>query len=395
MKLETSFPPEAIIGQPVTVTARVSIDAPQAMAFAGIKLSAVRPCDKPLVIEQREVFCKGTFNPAEYERSLAVALPPRLVPSSASRGIRYKITLYARVPVDADPNNTQEYFDEGTITLVDVPRKDKMLDANPVVLSIKGLKLSLQKDVYRPGETIKVTFETAGLRELKILLMQRSNILCNCTQFGRVCTQVPKIPPSAAGAARASNPATGFLLLPVPRSAELTARHDWEPKDKSSWSDKFGDYNEWYLSVLGIKYSGEEIHYEIPVEIDEGRIATEKHPGADFFDTSIAASSIEGGTVRPAFQARKISVREATRGPGGLVFTVKNETKDVLKGTTCKVTGIKDMFFESAPFMIGIGDVDAGEEITLRDITIPAGVSDFTLEFDSNQGKAGQVKITT
>ncbi len=396
MELKIDFPRQASIGQPVSIKVRFAIDGKASKAevkYTGVRLSAIRPCDKPLIIEQREIFCNGSFEKGEYARSVSIALPARVVPTSMQRGVRYKMEAYSRVPSgEGDGASDQEYSDAGEIALIQDRNKNKILEVNPVVLAIKGLKLNLQKDIYRPGEAIKITFEARDLKELKVLLMERSNIMCNCTQYGRVCTQVPKIPPSAAGAVKAGNPTTGFLLLQVPKSAELSTRHEWEPKDKTTWNDKFGDFNEWYLAVTGTKYNGEDISFEIPIEIDEGNISTEKQETVPFFETSATAMASDE-PFKPVFQVKPLKLAGIKRRSEDQIdITLTNNGSSAFHGCTCKVTGIKDMFFETKPYMAGFSAIEAGASKNIEGIKLVKGVTEVTLEIDANEGKLGTFK---
>jgi len=387
VEIKVDFPHQAVIGQPIVANVKLSINGISSMKYAGLRLSAVRPCEKPLVIEQKEVFCQGSFAKGVYSREIPVFLPARLVPSSSERGIKYKIEFYSRIPVStADDSSDQEYADAGEIVLVEERNKNKALEVNPVILAIKGFKLNLQKDIYRPGETIKINFEAKDLKELKIQLMERSNLLCNCTQFGRMCTQVPSIPPSTASASKVSNPTAGFMLLQIPKNAELSARHEWEPKDKTTWSDKFGDIKEWYLSVTGMRYSGEDINFEIPIEIGEGNIAGEKRENVQFFETSSSALKSEPG--KQLFQIKKLKIVAVKTKAEGISISVKNDASTVFHGCTCRVTGLRDQFFETTPYMIGFSTIEPGAVMDL-DAKLAKGITEINLEFDSNEGKLG------
>ncbi|MHA1682957.1 MAG: hypothetical protein ACTSUE_18605 [Promethearchaeota archaeon] len=388
MKLQIEYPKKATIGQPFSVSAKIVVEGESIISYSGVKLSAIRPCERELLIDQREIFCKGEFSSGEYRRSVVLPLSAKIIPTSEKRGIKYKVDLYARI---SSESGDQELKEDGEIVLVEARDARKVLEVDPVVLAIKGLKINLQKDTFRPGETIKINYQASELRDLKVLLMQRSNILCKCTQYGRVCTKVPVIPPSAAGAAKASNPTTGFLLLPVPRNAELTNRHNWEPKEKSTWNDKFGDYNEWYLAISGRKYNNEDVHFEIPIEIDQGIIGSEKPPDVQFFEAP-------GGDLdsqeerRVLFQQKKLEVHEVKKDGEGVVIKVFNGGDNDFSGCTCKVTGIKDMFFETPPIMAGVGEIASKSEKIIHITSLTRGVSEINMEFVSNEGKLGTFK---
>nr|MDO8116781.1 hypothetical protein [Candidatus Sigynarchaeota archaeon] len=209
--------------------------------------------------------------------------------------------------------------------------------------------------------------------------------------YGRVCTQIPVIPPSAAGATKANNPTNGFLLLSIPKNGELSTRHEWEPKDKTTWSDKFGDYNEWYLHFSGTKYNGEEISFDLPITVMEGRLSTEKAPDVDFFEKSVGSID-HSSSGRPLFQIKKLTLKDIKRDGEAIAISIINESKEGHQGCTCKVTGIKDMFFETAPFMLGFGTIEPGTSVSLNEIPIVKGVTEVQLDFDSNDGKLGSFK---
>ena len=391
MDQKIEYPKERVIGQPLDIEVTVETDQKKKINFTGVRLNAIRPCDKPLQIEQKEIFCKGIFEVGTYKRKVGIQLSKKIVPSSISRGIKYIVELYTRLPSTDETGRDIELYERGDIDLVEKPDPNQVIETNPIVLSIKGLKLEMQKDMYRPGETIKINFEAKELKEIKALLMQKSNILCNCTQYGRVCTQVPTIPPSAAGAAKTNNPTKGYMLLTVPKSAELTTKHEWEPKEKTTWNDKFGDYNEWYLAFTGKKYDGEQITFDIPIEIREGRIGKEEAEPINFFESTtgeIEQDASKGILLKP----KQVSIINMEKIDGTLQITLKNEAPIDFEGCTCKITGIKDMFFETAPYMVGFGNLQANGKITLQDIPVAPGVSEVNMEFESNQGKMGIFK---
>ncbi|MBD3188614.1 hypothetical protein GF325_17425 [Candidatus Bathyarchaeota archaeon] len=388
MDLKIDFPKLALIGQPLDVNVEIDIESVSRIAYSGVKLSAIRPCERPLLIEQREIFCNGIFDKGIYKRKTTIPISKKVVPSSEKRGIKYIMELYTRVPAGKDDASSHELVSskKDGIMLVEEPDPKKPLQVNPVVLAIKGLKISLQKDTFKPGETIKINFEARELRNLKVLLMQRSNIICDCTQYGRVCTKVPTIPASAAGAAKADNPTTGFLLLSVPREAELSTRHVWEPKEKSTWNDKFGDYNEWFLAISGKKYNGELVNFDIPIEIDKGIISKEERESIQFFESS-DGDALAGS--QQLFKQRRITLQRVDKQDAGLMIEVQNECKDDFNGCTCRITGIRDMFFETAPFMVGFSDLESNATRTLEVPDIVPNVSEIKLDFESNNYHLG------
>ncbi|MHA1792213.1 MAG: hypothetical protein ACTSVI_06175 [Promethearchaeota archaeon] len=401
MELNIDCPKSAFIGSTLPVNVSISVDKALKINFSAIRLNVIRPCDKPLVIEQKEIFCEGYFEPDDYKRKINIPLSPKIVPSSSKRGIVYNVELYTRVPETPQPKESkgmQELHEIRNVTLKESKNLNEPLDINPVVLAIKGLKLNLQKDTFKPGETIKINYEAKGLRELKIILMQRSNILCYCTQYGRVCTKVPKIPASAAGMAKTSNPTTGFLLLSIPKNAELSSKHSWEPKEKSTWNDKFGDYNEWFLSINGRKFNGESIQYEIPIDVKQG-IQKEKQEDISFFEQKpIQEDNQQAFKEGNLLKVNKIKILDIKKvddeelGSKVLQIHLQNSLKNSLHGCTCKFSAIKDMFFETQPYMVGFSILEPGQEKIISIPLIHENVTQFNFTFMANEGMLGSFK---
>jgi hypothetical protein len=70
---------------------------------------------------------------------------------------------------------------------------------------------------------------------------------------------------------------------------------------------------------------------------------------------------------------------------------LENDAATAFHGCTCRITGIKDVFFETTPYMVGFGTIEPGTSTQIEG-KIMAGVSEIHLELESNEGKLGKVK---
>ncbi|MHA1715535.1 MAG: hypothetical protein ACTSXP_07805, partial [Promethearchaeota archaeon] len=77
------------------------------------------------------------------------------------------------------------------------------------------------------------------------------------------------------------------------------------------------------------------------------------------------------------------------------VFKIKlvNVSEKEYHGCTCKVTGVKDEFFETQPFMVGLNSIQPKSE---RIMEIPVkyfeNVSEFIFNIETNEGWHGFLK---
>ena len=69
----------------------------------------------------------------------------------------------------------------------------------PISFSLSGLNILLTKDIYKPGETIKISYTSEELKQFEIRLLQNSNLVCYCEAYGQNCSKVSELPPAIAG----------------------------------------------------------------------------------------------------------------------------------------------------------------------------------------------------
>jgi hypothetical protein len=284
-----------------------------------------------------------------------------VVPTIKNRNLEYHVKFILRQPHPLDPdddlliNRTQKV--EIKAKSIGVQTKK----SNPISFSLSGLNINLSKDIFKPGETIKVNFSSEDLKEIEIRLLQEANLICYCDAYGQNCRKVEKLPPAIAGDAKTSNVEQEFLLIKVPEIAEPSHNYVWEAQEKEQWGFKFGDYTRWSLRVMGRLSSGrEKIKFDVPITIvskpvDEAKI------GEDLFahQGSSAPSLFEGlsSKLQKVFQISSID-----SDMDKYTIKIKNITKGTLHGVSVKVSGLLEGLFESTPILKGFNKWESGEE---------------------------------
>ena len=92
--------------------------------------------------------------------------------------MEYELKLVLRQP---HPLNEDEDLVINKSAKIEVKAKDSGLQTskpNPIALSLSGLNINLSKDIFKPGETIKVNFKSDILRQIEIRLLQKANLVC-------------------------------------------------------------------------------------------------------------------------------------------------------------------------------------------------------------------------
>ncbi|MHA1697490.1 MAG: hypothetical protein ACTSWN_01475 [Promethearchaeota archaeon] len=397
MNLKLKAPENAYIGHEFESEVNITLNEALKLDYAGLELYLTRPCGKPLPVERKEIFCRGTFERGAYSRKVKMRLSDKIVPTSVKRGIIYKLNLFARFSENGNESSPtiQELNEERIVTLIAEVKKKPVFEVNPIILAIKGLKINLQKDIYKPGETMKIQYDVkpGHLKELKVVAMQQANINCKCAQFGKVCKKVPKIPPAAASMTRTSNPSTGFLLLKIPENAELSAEYRWDPKEKFSWTDVFSDYNSWYLKIIATERNGHVMEFEIPFDVQKGTITTEKAKKTIEFFEKESEIPLNNKENRILVKEKGLNINSVEKTNGVFKIKLVNVSEKEYHGCTCKVTGVKDEFFETQPFMVGLNSIQPKSE---RIMEIPVkyfeNVSEFIFNIETNEGWHGFLK---
>ena len=351
------------IGDKLNVRTKFKFEENTSILWSGIKLITQPPCLKELQVSKEEIFSMGHFEAGEYIRERALLIKSNVVPTIKNRNLEYEIKLIIRQPHPTNPaddiviNKTQK---------VEIKSRDlssQVKQPKPISFSISGLNVLLNKDVFKPGETIKISFTSEVLKQIEVRLLQTANLVCYCDAYGQTCRKVEELPPAIAGDSKITDIEKGFLLLKIPEIAEPTHNYMWEPTEKEYWGFKFGDYTKWSLLIIGKKkpeYGREPITFELPITIVSKPIGEFKKEIGLFAEVPSVAPSLFDG-VSSKFQ-KTYNITSIDSDIEKYILKIKNTSKESLKGVTVKVSGLQEGLFETAPNLAGFNNWKPNEE---------------------------------
>jgi len=240
---------------------------------------------------------------------------------------------------------------------------DQIIKPNPLSLSISGLNINLSKDVFKPGETLKINFTSNELRQIEIRLLQKANLVCYCDAYGQTCSKVEELPPAIAGDSKTSDMNKDFLLLKIPEIAQPSHNYLWEPHEKEFWGMRYGSYVKWSLLLIGKpkpEYGKETIKFEVPITI-VAKSVSGSEVGVDLFSKgTTAAPSIFNGVSSKFQKVFKITAIDSDIEKYSI--RIKNTSKNSLKGVSAKISGLQEGLFETEPTLTGFSSWESNEE---------------------------------
>ena len=351
------------LGDKLTVRTTFNFDEDSSILWSGIRLLTHPPCLKELQITKEDIFSKGNFEKGEYIRENSVLIKNNVIPTIKNRNLEYEIKLILRLPHPTNPDDDLVINKTQKIEIKAKESNQLVTKPNPLSLSISGLNINVSKDVYRPGETIKINFSSEGLKQVEIRLLQKANLICYCEAYGQTCSKVEELPPAIAGDSRTSDMNKDFLLLKVPEIAQPSHNYLWEPHEKEFWGMKYGSYVKWSLMLIGKpkpEFGKEPVKFEVPITIIAKPIGKDELK-ADLFskDTTGAPSIFDG--VSSKFQKiyKIVSIDSDIEKYN---IKIKNISKETLHGVSVNISGLQEGLFETAPALTGFNRWEAGEE---------------------------------
>lgn len=372
----------------------VTTPTPVQVLWGGIKMVTRRPCKNPLVIASKEIFSRGTFAVGTYQRQVEVPISRNIIPSVTLRNITY--SLDASVRLEKVPDSEEEIEIMKSQPVVVEPLYDKTIAPHPnsVHFSLGGLTVTLNKDVYRVGEAIKVSYVQQGFRHLSAKLMQDANVLCSCPQYGGVCTVVEQLPAVVANASKKDLTAPeGFLLLKIPKVSEPSHAYEWKPTAETFWGHSFGDVSEWFIQISGHPENPalKPVKFQVPITISPA--ALESQGNGLFEPTDQVAPFKVKARSKEAFEVTRVDFDATNR-----TFEIRITnclSEKILEGVTIRVTGMQSGLFETSAFTFGLGDWAPGEEKVLQYRTHPNISNLFLLVEDNDITQTRVVASTT
>ena len=352
------------IGDKLTVKTKFNFEEDTNLLWSGIRLITNPPCLKEVQVSKEEIFSKGFFEAGEYIREKSILIKPNVVPTIKNRDLKYFIKLILRQPNPVNPednlviNKTQDIEIKAKISGFQTKTP------KPISFSISGLNILLSKDVFKPGETIKINFSSDELREIEVRLLQNANVVCHCEAYGQTCSKVEELPPAIAGDVRTTNLQKEFLLLKVPEIAEPSYNFVYSPSEKEQFGFKYGAYTQWSLKFIGKKkpeFGSDQINFEVPITIASVPL-TEVKRGVDLFagGGSSDASSLFNGVSSKFQKIYKIISIDSDIDKYRL--NIKNISKKDLHGVTVKIMGLQEGLFETSPNLTGFNTWKMDEE---------------------------------
>lgn len=362
MKLELSDLNQGIcfIGEKLGIRAKYNFEEDSSILWSGIRLITSPPCLKELQIAKEEIFSKGIFEAGEYLRDRELLIKNNVVPTNKKRNLDYRVQMILRQMNPINPDDDLIIKREHEIVIREQDSPQKKITQNPIALSISGLDISLSKDIFRPGEAIKVNYKSHDLKQIELRLLQKANLVCYCEAYGHNCGKVEELPPAIAGDVKTSNTDSGFMLLKVPDIAEPSHDYLWEPAEKEFWGFRYGDYTKYSLLILGKQKVGRDIiRFEVPITII-AKPFSETKEGIDWFGRrSSEASTLFD--VSSKFQ-KIYKVLSVDSDLEKYRIKIKNTSNEDLYGITIKLSGLQKGLFETAPNLIGFNKWQKGEE---------------------------------
>ncbi|HUW91057.1 MAG TPA: hypothetical protein VMV43_11150 [Candidatus Nanopelagicaceae bacterium] len=351
------------LGDKLNVRTIFNFDEDSSILWSGIRLLTHPPCLKELQITKEDIFSKGNFEKGEYIRERALLIKNNVIPTIKNRNLEYEIKLILRQP---HPNNPDDDLVINKTHKIEVRVKDtsdQIIKPNPLSLSISGLNVNLSKDVFKPGETMKINFSSNELKQVEIRLLQKANLVCYCNAYGQTCSKVEELPPSIAGDSKTSDMNKEFLLLKIPEIAQPSHNYLWEPHEKEFWGMKYGSYVKWSLHFIGkpkSEYGKEIITFKVPITIVAKSVSGNK-VGVDLFSKrATAAPSIFDGVSSKFQKVFKITSIDSDMEKYSI--KIKNISKDSLKGVSVKTSGLQEGLFETEPTLTGFSSWESNEE---------------------------------
>jgi len=362
MKLELSDLNQGLvfIGDKLNIRTKFNFEDNTSILWSGIRLITSPPCLKDLQIAKAEVFSKGNFEAGEYIRERALLIKNNVVPTIKTRNLYYIVQMILRQVNPINPDDDLLIKKDYNIEIRERGSRPKNISQNPISFSISGLNISLTKDIFRPGETIKINYSSRELKQIEIRLLQKANLVCYCEAYGKNCRKVEELPPAIAGDVKTSNTEKGFMLLKVPEIAEPSHDYLWEPTEKEYWGFRYGDYTKWSLLVLGnYKTSRDIIKFEVPITIVAHPISEEKEELDLFGKASRETPSVFDLSSKFQKIFKVISIDSDLEK---YKIRVKNISKEKLNGITIQLSGLQKGLFETAPILNGFKSWESGEE---------------------------------
>ncbi|MHA1785421.1 MAG: hypothetical protein ACTSVY_07840 [Candidatus Helarchaeota archaeon] len=344
----------AKVGIPVPVNVNFNLGLLEQEAevqWAGLRLYLNRPCKKNILVSMTEIFSKGLFENTNYHRIKNLNLTRRMIPTINESDIVYSV--HGSLSFLSERGEEDNHDDEKIVIL---PTYREKRNSNPIKIELQGITLNINKDTYKEGEEISIKYSLDNFKNIEINLIQESKVYCKCEDY-KTCVYIKpdKDKRVTISSNSVKNPlSTGSISIELPNKLEPSQDWSWDDVTRSRILHLLKYTNNYYLEINATNNNDEIIKFQSPIII-----VKEEEKKDDFFSPTVSEP------LRRIISPDLISVVDKKIENNQTLFTLKNESKTNMEGVTVKLTGIKEMFFELPPLMIGKKSWKTGENITI------------------------------
>ncbi|MFQ6124568.1 MAG: hypothetical protein ACE5R6_08195 [Candidatus Heimdallarchaeota archaeon] len=379
MALEVSAVDKILTGSTIDIRVTLNLEKPVEMRWGGISLILERPCDRNFPVVTSELFCEGYFEVGLFVRSRSITVNPRVLPSIPNRGITYKVRSDVSFQ-EPGSDTIIDLLDEKSIDIW--KRPSKIPHTHPINISLKGLNIQTEKDVYTPGEQCKIDLVADNeIATLQVKLIHEANVICKCPSFANICTHIHESPSKTLASVELESVHTESIELKVPETAEESHSFTWQPSDQIGWYHSVEDSSKYYLEIEGRNVFNEVISVTIPIQVLRPSVEEWEEPLLIQPEQEIGAS---------LFFAKKpnnlLNITGHEIEGNRLILHVRNVTNRILEGVTFKVAGLVEELFERFPQIIGIAKWAQNEEKFLTYNKYAKEIKEYQITIEDNEG---------
>jgi hypothetical protein len=253
IKIDLKISNKLHVGKPIVVDGTLNFDKKsRRVQWAEVKLVVRRPCAKPFVLSRREFVNNGFFERGLYRRFGLLAANRFLVPSIHHHINDFYINASMNFIQGAPPHQPIT-IDQNIPLKVYYNMKDVRLpDSRPVSLSVSGMVIQLERDLFYPGQDLKGVLSCPGLGLITVQLIKSSIIKCQCPDYGKDCAFVKKEPSFVLVEQKFKcKKAPVEFSLQVPPDAEMSRSYCFSGTCGGKSNDLYGEEVKYFLKILG------------------------------------------------------------------------------------------------------------------------------------------------
>ncbi|NHI92199.1 MAG: hypothetical protein EAX96_06815 [Candidatus Lokiarchaeota archaeon] len=363
----------ARIGIPVPVTVRYNLDLLENeinVTWAGLRIYLNRPCKKNILVSISEVFTNGKFETTKYKRTKNLQLTRRMIPTINNSDIIY--TIHGSLAFKSERGEEDNYDDEKLIIL---PTFREKRTPKPIKIELQGIVLSIKKDTYKEEEEVEIDYQLENFKNLEINLVQESKVNCKCEDY-KTCVYIKpdKDKIVTLKTEIIKNPlSTGKVTIKLPKGLDESQDYSWDDASKSKILHLLKYSNSYYLKVNAINSNDEIIKFQTPIVITKDQEEMELFTKSTKEPFKFISSPDLIKLIEKKVEGSKT------------YFTLKNTSKNNFEGVTVKLTGIKEMFFELPPLMIGKKVWNSGEDLVISIAETSSNI-EYQVMIEDNNG---------